>query len=140
MNRSFNNSVVLLLLSLSSEVRSFLRLFFPHFSLTNFSVNSHQLFLSFSAVLYSAPNLPNPAPTPNPLLRIPPIAFSSFLTFLFPPLSGDQIFLPFFHLSLLPHDRLISTYSSPIPSLSFLHSNLQSLITSSGDCIECPEI
>ena len=81
----------------------FLRLIFPHFYITVFSINSLQL-LSFAVVLHSPPTLSRSlfAQSSHPILALPHLPFLTslssppfphlpFLTSLFPPLSGHLI-------------------------------------------------
>ena len=110
--------VVLLLASLSSGVR--LTMVTVVFLVVLFVI----AFLPFSHYVFY-----QPSPSPSLFyccspfsshsfqgisLRSPPIAFSVFVASFTPPLSGHLISLQVFDLVIVPHDRQISTYSSPI--------------------------
>ena len=73
--------------------RLFLRLFFPHFSLTTFSTISVQLFLYFAIVLHSPPTLPRSLITQSShrILGLPRL--------LSRPISGHLTSLPIFVIS-----------------------------------------
>ena len=87
--------------------RLYLRLFFPHFSLTTSAINSFKLFLSFALVLRSSSTTSRSflARSSHRILDLPRLIF----LFTFWP---SYLFVIF----SFPQDRLISTDSSPISS------------------------
>ena len=84
--------------------------FFPHFSLTPFSINNHQFLLFLLLFSICLPLFPKFSP---------PKAFSVSLASFVRPLSGHMLSVPVVHLPLCQHGRTASNYSSPISYYNF---------------------